>query len=946
MNNPLSFPMKSRPAVASSMRSPNKNAAKISLLLCFGLCLAPLASAIPSSIASDYTLILDEEFDYLDESGQPAIDPYIWTEENREGEPATKRGSLPDPTAINVVNDATGDYAVISAYTDPSDGEFYNGVLTSNEKYQSGFGYYDARIRWDNISSGTAAAFWLRPKSTPGTDAETGVEIDIIEMRAAKKGGYWVDGPGTQSQILDISDDFNFGVHWDGYNAKQNSIWAKEQPLGQNNSLIDGQFHVYGLEWTPTEYVVYFDDVEIVRVPRAAWDDPATTNINEGWLSKDKNGAYFIDYYHEDSGLTEPNYQVSYDPAISYAMEHIILSVEVRDPNFQPQDNWVGPLPADLGPLGAAANTTMTVDWVRVYEPSSASQSSFASPSIPGYLHAEDYDTGGKGVAYYDRVGSGVSGTEFGTDTTYRSGDTVDISTFSAGDYYVDHMDNREWLEYTVAPSTPGIYAVELDVANPTSLQNVYGNVLVAVDNQVLGSMRIDGSTDSGKDKVRRHAAPALAYLSNPSIVQVESISGNVVQFEGMQLTYLGNRVDCREAEDGAMSGSLAVTGGYVDGFTGTGTLTFDQVDGFDGGDAKLVIRYAGAFNANNTPDVMVSVNGNAVAVPFTFAEADFIKTTYQRSHYIMLTLDLPDSMVNPGETNTLVFSSDGSSNQDVRIDWVALTAEVDEPTGQPVITTYEAEEAAVSGGAEVSGSGEYVTKMNRFGAVCDWTVSSVAAGTATVEIHYANAGSTTTSKTLIVNGVNLGLVDFPVTSGNWSDFSDAPVTITVPVNAGSNSIILTRTGSGGDAGSVNFDKIVVEEPAAATTVTDYEAEAASVSGGAEVSGSGEFVTKMNRFGAVCDWSVTSGSAGTATVDIQYANAGSTTTSKTLIVNGVNLGLVDFPVTSGNWSDFSDPPVTITVPVNAGSNSIILTRTGSGGDGGSVNFDKITVTAP
>lgn len=83
--------------------------------------------------------------------------------------------------------------------------------------------------------------------------------------------------------------------------------------------------------------------------------------------------------------------------------------------------------------------------------------------AIPGTIQAEDYDTGGQNVAYYD-TSSGNSGGQ------YRS-DDVDIedTTDSGGGKNVGWIDNGEWLEYTVNVTSGGAYKVEVRVASAQS---------------------------------------------------------------------------------------------------------------------------------------------------------------------------------------------------------------------------------------------------------------------------------------------------------------------------------------------------------------------------------------------------------------------------------------------------------------------------------------------
>jgi hypothetical protein len=80
--------------------------------------------------------------------------------------------------------------------------------------------------------------------------------------------------------------------------------------------------------------------------------------------------------------------------------------------------------------------------------------------AIPGLIQAEDYDTGGEGVAYHDTTAGNSGG-------AYRS-DGVDIeaTTDSGGGFDVGWTDVGEWLEYTVNVATTGSYTLEARVAS------------------------------------------------------------------------------------------------------------------------------------------------------------------------------------------------------------------------------------------------------------------------------------------------------------------------------------------------------------------------------------------------------------------------------------------------------------------------------------------------
>lgn len=80
---------------------------------------------------------------------------------------------------------------------------------------------------------------------------------------------------------------------------------------------------------------------------------------------------------------------------------------------------------------------------------------------IPGTIEAENYDTGGQFVTYYDTT-AGNSGGQ------YRS-DDVDIEECNEGGYDVTGIKAKEWLEYTVDVDSSGIYRMRARVASADS---------------------------------------------------------------------------------------------------------------------------------------------------------------------------------------------------------------------------------------------------------------------------------------------------------------------------------------------------------------------------------------------------------------------------------------------------------------------------------------------
>ncbi len=81
--------------------------------------------------------------------------------------------------------------------------------------------------------------------------------------------------------------------------------------------------------------------------------------------------------------------------------------------------------------------------------------------TIPGTIEAENYDSGGEGIAYHDNdaVNTGGQG---------RTGEGVDLEVCSEGGLNIGWTGSGEWYEYTVNV-TPGIYTIAARMASPNT---------------------------------------------------------------------------------------------------------------------------------------------------------------------------------------------------------------------------------------------------------------------------------------------------------------------------------------------------------------------------------------------------------------------------------------------------------------------------------------------
>lgn len=263
-------------------------------------------------------------------------------------------------------------------------------------------------------------------------------------------------------------------------------------------------------------------------------------------------------------------------------------------------------------------------------------------------------------------------------------------------------------------------------------------------------------------------------------------------------------------------------------------------------------------------------------------------------------------------------------------------------PTPVPGGSKYEAENAALSGGAKVnnnhanySGTG-FVDGYWNVGATTTFTVNIASSGTYQVDLRYGNNMGSTQTLNIYVNGT-LAKTTHLANLANWDSWSDQ--TETLNLNGGNNTIAYKYDSS--NSGNVNLDYINLTAP---YTPKKYEAENATLAGGAAVnnnhpnySGTG-FVDGYWNVGATTTFSISVPSAGSYSLDLRYANNMGNSRTLNIYINGTLSQTVTLN-NLANWDSWSD--ATVSVSLNAGSNTIAYKYDSS--NSGNVNLDYITV---
>ncbi|MBV1849361.1 carbohydrate-binding protein [Catellatospora sp. NEAU-YM18] len=156
---------------------------------------------------------------------------------------------------------------------------------------------------------------------------------------------------------------------------------------------------------------------------------------------------------------------------------------------------------------------------------------------------------------------------------------------------------------------------------------------------------------------------------------------------------------------------------------------------------------------------------------------------------------------------------------------------------------------------------------------------------------------------------------------------------MTTAVNAGSNTVRVTATTAGGLA---NLDYLDAEVAA----TTEYQAENATIFHGVVeanhtgYTGTG-FVNSDNETGSYVEFAVNAASAGSATLELRYANGTTGNRPASVSVNGATVATPAFAPTA-NWDTWANQNVTANLV--AGANTVRVTGTTTGGG---PNLDRL-----
>lgn len=242
----------------------------------------------PTDILPENNSIGDEWIlDFSDEFNGTTVDPTKWNIDDSNQSRAARPKLGIDYWMWKASNVWESDGDLVLQVTKANENTMHCGSIHTHNKYETRYGYFEARIKIAEAAKGTHTAFWLQGRNMSNVDgtANDGAEIDIFESA-------WL-GDYTKSV-----------VHIDGYGANHKANTKQYSTPGIHNG-----YHTYGLHWTEDFMKIYYDgqlkvtysaDEWVVRAEEFLWlSDGASFGFEGDHFTKLDIGvltAAYVDY--------------------------------------------------------------------------------------------------------------------------------------------------------------------------------------------------------------------------------------------------------------------------------------------------------------------------------------------------------------------------------------------------------------------------------------------------------------------------------------------------------------------------------------------------------------------------------------------------------------------------------------------------------------------------
>lgn len=230
---------------------------------------APVTPYGPELDLEGYSLVYEEEFE------GDALNTDEWSVFHR-----ATRGGYNSDSQIEVKD---GNLIITGEYLE--DGEFGPGWYAADIELKQTYtyGYYEIRCI-NNPGIGFWSAFWMQSPDSYNDEISQGgiggAEVDIMETMGYAKAG---DNSFT-----------TFSIHVAGVDGEKTGI--KGVQLGNFKvPNIFTEYNVFGLEWTPEEYIFYINGVEACRSTYANGVSQVPENIRVSMCIKPESTLKQLD---------------------------------------------------------------------------------------------------------------------------------------------------------------------------------------------------------------------------------------------------------------------------------------------------------------------------------------------------------------------------------------------------------------------------------------------------------------------------------------------------------------------------------------------------------------------------------------------------------------------------------------------------------------------------
>ena len=304
-----------------------------------------LALASSTGVLAQDTLLWSDEFDTGD-----VPNPEVWSYDLGRGDSGWGNRELQDYTdAAENAFIENGHLVIRALEQDTGAASFTSARIRTQDKVLFKYGTIEARVRVPDLGDGLWPAFWTLGNNFSQVGWPACGELDILEM-------------GHTSAIRDdvVNQRVGSAAHWEN-----NDNYATYGLFYDAPERLDGDFHVYRLEWTPDFVRTYVDGN---RVWEMAIDPTSCTDCTE---------------FHE------PHFMI------------INLAVGGNYTGILTESGITAPLPAE-----------MQVDYVRIYDNGFTEVSGpGATPPAIGPAHSGSwYDRDEDGHGFSIEVGNAPDG--------------------------------------------------------------------------------------------------------------------------------------------------------------------------------------------------------------------------------------------------------------------------------------------------------------------------------------------------------------------------------------------------------------------------------------------------------------------------------------------------------------------------------------------------------